>query len=110
MSDNPIEQEEILLGFYVAAVVITLAWVLDWRHYVRFFEPFLSKFKNKIAIIRVLFIIFFLASVYQLIDGVSNIKLSRSVVKGALLDALFIIIVFVAFDGIFRWRLGAPKR
>ena len=99
------------LGFFFAAVVITLCWNVDWRHYIRYWMrrgPPYSRFWE--IAFRIFFLANLIGSAYELVRLVLAKSRSMGDYKQALLESLIVVGFFAAFDIFFRWDVSRKKR
>ena len=114
MIDGMSEEPHVHLGFSVFLVLLTLAWNIDWRHYIRYWDFFRGQFPSlrpwwEIGI-RCFFVIGFLGSVEGLISIIYQNHFTSSDWGYSLLDSVFLCAVaFLFFDGPARWWLGRPN-
>ena len=98
------------IGFYLAAVVISLIWIYDWRHYIRYWIRSRPPYSRRIIIIiRGFFWACFLGSGFQLTFTLLHNHLSLENIFYSVLQGVLIIIIFLLFDGVFRMYLGPPR-
>jgi hypothetical protein len=95
------------LGFFIASTAFTVAWNLDWRHYVRYWIG--PRRRAVPTWLRAFLLVCMLGSIWQLVSEAYRQNPSLNGWGWALLDGLMFVGVFFAFDAIFRWRWGRPQ-
>jgi|SRR5271163_257131 hypothetical protein len=110
MDHTPYEQGAGYFASTVGIFVITIALNVDWKHYIRYWDGFFGLSIQRWARrIRVLFLLAFLASVWDLIRVLSAVHLTEDFLQSALPNFLIGLGIFVAVDLFFRWRWGRPN-
>jgi len=95
----------IVLGFNMAMCVVSLAWIIDWRHYSRYFAlvfPGSSRTTQKRAI-RFFFVLCLVGGLLGVIDSLANSSPSMSDLGWSSLYGAIVAMVFFAMDVILRW-------
>jgi hypothetical protein len=98
------------LGFVLAAVVISAAWNVDWRHYVRYWIGRRYDAQGTaVRVLKIFFAVSFIAALYGLIETLVEFDRGLNGWIIASIHGLIFAAVFFAIDVLFRWRLGPPK-
>ena len=103
--------DRMLLGSSLAAVVISLLWNLDWRHYVRYWirrDPPCSALLE--FVFRALFLLSFFGAVFHLVQLINEKHRSGGDFERAALFALIWIGFFGVYDLVMRRRLRAKNQ
>jgi hypothetical protein len=109
MSDPNVDR--MLLGSTLAAVLISLLWNLDWRHYVRYWirrDPPYSALLE--LVFRALFLVSFLGAVVHLFHLINEKRRSGGDFERAALFSLIWIGFFGVYDLVMRRRLRANNQ
>jgi hypothetical protein len=99
------------LGFSFAALVITLCWNLDWRHYMRYWikkgPPYSRTWE---LVFRTFFAVSLVGSGIDLFRTISNKSRTLADFEKAALGSLFWIGFFGLYDLVLRLRLRAKNK
>jgi hypothetical protein len=99
-----------LIGFFIAVTVVSLACYLNWRQYIRYWvrsdPPYPPR---KISIMRGFFLACVLGGALQLALEIAKNRPSFEELGVSLFDGLLILAIFFALDSFFRWQMGPPK-
>ncbi len=96
-------------AFAVFAVVVTAAWCLDWRHYVRFWLGRHPNYQGRwVGGLRVFFALCLLGALQMVFGTFSALRWTVQDFTRLALWSGVMIAAAAAFDGIFRFMLGRP--
>ncbi len=104
-------RDQMDLGFAFAAVIITLCWNLDWRHYIRYWVgrgPVHGAYWE--WGFRTFFLATLIGSVFYLIQRILGKHRLAKDYGHAALDSLIWVGFFIVADGFFRWWLWRRER
>jgi hypothetical protein len=108
MIDEMVQLPNVQAGFLLALIVATLAFNLDWRHYVRYWV-----WKNgslrRVRLLRLMFLAGFLGSAIKFLNLLFRSSLSPGLAY-LVVDALVFLSLLGIIDLIVRWRIGPPSR
>ncbi len=104
-------EESALLGFYIAAVVITSAWCYDWKHYIRYWLAFRGSppySRRAILIVRCLIFVWMAGAVTSLIHNLIFYDWNSFGIIVPLVIAIMTLLSFGIVDGLIRCLKGPP--
>jgi hypothetical protein len=111
MSPEQGEQFHVVLGLYIALVVISIAWNIDWRHYMLYWIRSAPPHDRRWAVgIRILFLVGLLGTTWQLVSSIIDNRPSIEDLGLSVLYGLIVIVIFFAGDAIFRWRRARSSK
>lgn len=103
---NDPTQDQLNLGFLLAALVVSLCWTIDWKHYLRYWIWSDPPHSRLVTIgFRGFFLACLVASAIELARAVSEKPRTVADFAGPAAYGLLVIGFFGVVDVIFRWRL-----
>ncbi|MBS0540743.1 MAG: hypothetical protein JSR47_18420 [Proteobacteria bacterium] len=110
-------EQHVRLGGTVAILIVTIAWNLDWRHYVRYWvrppswTPQPDRRSERLRILlRGFFAISLVFALSGLIQLIWDTRPNLASLAYSLIDALIMLSLLAAIDIVVRWKLGPPAR
>jgi hypothetical protein len=99
-----------LIGFFIAVIVVSFACFINWRHYIRYWVRSDPPYpRRKVSIMRGFFLACVLGSMAQLGLEIAQNRPSFNDLSVSLFDAFLILAIFFLLDSFFRWQMGPPK-
>ena len=109
MIDDVLLEKNSVFGFFIAGSIISLAWSIGWRHYIRYWvgpgkSYFAAPKRRTVLGIRLFFLACFIGNILSVVYEIWSRPLSLLDIVTALLFAAVIVLVCFFIDVIFRWR------
>jgi len=99
------------LGFSLAALLISLCWTLDWKHFIRYWVPSGPPYSRLVTVVfRGFFFACLVGSSIQFVRVISQKQRSIVDFEKAAVYSLFWLGFFAIIDLILRWRLHLRTR
>ena len=97
-------------AFAIFSLIVTAAWFLDWRHYIRFWLGRNPNYQGRWALgFRIFFAVSFISSLQMAVRSISSHSWTFQDCKYAAFWLLVMIAAGATLDGIFRLSMGRPK-
>ena len=97
-------------AFSILCLLMTMAWCLDWRHYVRFWLGRSPNYQGRWVLgFRLFFAVNFLGSLQGVVRAISAHSWTFQDCKYTAFWLLVMTAAYAVLDGIFRFTMGRPK-